>query len=255
MKLFFYFIIIVVSFFASCKKRELIPYDTTKTFIYFGVPQFNLGSLSNRLDSLNFSFVFESDTLRKKILAFPIKLIGQKKNYDRMVAFRIKKEGTTISDSLIKIIPPVVRAGHFEDTLYIEVRRTAVMQQQSFSLALELTPNQNFEPGIFTDTQFKVTISDQLTEPPWWFDWSAVMGPYRKEVYQKWIDIYYIGADTSPPTNEGDKPNFAWNNMPPFAEQQFYPVTFFYIDLLRTYFQNHAVYPDGDTSRPRIYIP
>ncbi|MDF2514907.1 MAG: hypothetical protein K0R59_203 [Sphingobacterium sp.] len=248
---------ILLLFAYGCKEgSELAVFDPKAAFVSFGIPRINIGNLRENLDSLSFSFVFESDTTDEKILAFPLILVGQQQNRDREVAFRIVDSETTISSKYLTIPKPTIRANRFQDTLFVHVRRDKSFRQQIYTLALELQENSNFKPGSASRSHFKLQITDQFLEPPWWNDWSNSFGNYRSEVYQKWVDIYYPGADRTPPVFEGDKPNFAWNNMPKVPlNKGFYPVTYFFIDQLKKYFEDNAIYPDGDTSKPRIYLP
>jgi len=253
-----YILLLITAMFvlASCQKRTgVLGYDIEKTFIYFKKPKFNLGSAVDLMDSLTFSFAFEADDLKEKTLSFPVQIIGQKQGYDRAIGFKIIKDQTTVPDSLIQVVPPVMRADHFQDTLFIRVKRNAFLKKQSYILKGELYQNETFAIGSPVNTKFTLVITDQLIEPSWWFSWQEVFGSYRKEVYKKWIELYPPGIDKTPPLLPGDKPNFAWNNMPVLVQPYYYPVTFFYIEQLRQYFEEHIVYPDGNSSKPRIYIP
>lgn len=256
MKLWPWIFGISLFFFCSCQQKDAIaPYDVAKSYVYFGTPRFNLGSYTEQLDSLVFSFAFEADSLRKKTLAFPVQLIGQKKDYDRAIGFRIRADQTTLPDSLLTVISPVMRAGRFQDTLFIQLGRNTFLRKGQYHLVGELYSTDTFDPGGANATRFHVVITDQLSEPSWWINWRNIFGEYKKEVFKKWIEIYYPGVDPTPPLTEFDHPHFAWDNMPfyPFAE--YYPVTFFYIDRLKRYFEEHVVYPDGDTTKPRILLP
>lgn len=47
-----------------------------------------------------------------------------------------------------------------------------------------------------------------------------------------------------------------WDQMPYYAGYpSWYPSTFMFIGKLKQYFIDHEVYPDGDTSKPRITLP
>lgn len=247
---------VIILLLNSCKKQEVVKrYDTDYSFIYFEKPVFNLGNTVDDPDSLRFSFAYEADTLDEKMLAFPMRLIGQKKAYDRMIGFRIVSDKTTVPSRLIQVVPPRMRSGSFRDTLYIRVKRDPILRDASYQLVGELYQNGVFGVGEAAATRFSLAITDQLTEPAWWADWSPFFGEYHKEVYKKWIEIYYPGVDLTPPVMPEDKPNYAWNNMPNYVHWNYYPLTLFYIDQLRKYFIEHEVYPDGDRSKPRIYLP
>lgn len=241
--------------FASCQKQGIEEYDTGRSFIYFEKPAFNIGNTVDDPDSLRFSFAYEANTLHEKTLAFPIQLIGRSQPYDRTVGFRIIKDQTTLPDSLIQVVPPFIRSDHFRDTLFIRLKRSPILQRGNYQLLGELYQNETFGIVASSHTRIRLTVTDQLTEPYWWSDWRPLFGEYRKEVYKKWIEIYYPGADLTPPVRPGDNPNYAWNNMPDFLYRNYYPLTLFYIGQLQEYFREHIVYPDGDPTKPRIVLP
>ena len=79
----------------------------------------------------------------------------------------------------------------------------------------------------------------------------------RSGKYAKWQEIYFYGAD---PNVEKWGPNTGkllyWDQMPYYAGYpSWYPSTFMFISKLKQYFIDHEVYPDGDTSKPRITLP
>ncbi|MEH6305820.1 DUF4843 domain-containing protein [Olivibacter sp. CPCC 100613] len=246
---------IMVLLLSSCQKQGIEKYDVDQSFIYFEKSVFNIGNTVDDPDSLQFSFAYEDDSLQEKILSFPIQLVGQRDAHDRSVGFRIIKEQTTLPDSLYRVVPPVIRSNYFQDTLFIRLKRSPVLKKVSYQLAGELYQNEAFDLAASSRSSIHLSITDQLSEPYWWSDWSSFFGAYRKEVYKKWIEIYYPGADLTPPVRPEDKPHYAWNNMPDFFYRNYYPLTLFYIGQLQQYFRDHAVYPDDDPNRPRIYVP
>ena len=46
-----------------------------------------------------------------------------------------------------------------------------------------------------------------------------------------------------------------WGQMPYYTVSSWYPSTFMFIRKLKQYFIDNEVYPDGDTSKPRITLP
>jgi hypothetical protein len=96
-----------------------------------------------------------------------------------------------------------------------------------------------------------------LQAPSWWPSWERYFGVFVREKYAKWQEIYFYGAD---PNVEKWGPNTGkllyWDQMPYYAGYpSWYPSTFMFISKLKQYFIDHEVYPDGDTSKPRITLP
>ncbi|OOG19725.1 hypothetical protein BWD42_07425 [Sphingobacterium sp. CZ-UAM] len=240
----------------ACSKRNgLITFDPANAFIEFDAPQINLGNMTNELDRLSFSFAFEADTLRSKIVAVPIRLIGQQADIDRPLELLVGSGPDALPDSLFRMEPAVLHARRFQDTLYIHIKRDNILKNKQFSLTVAIQDNSILKPGSPLRSQFKLLVYDQLPEPPWWRQWTGFFGPFRKEVYRQWMRVYYPGADPTDANVETGKPYFSWYNMPKAPFPTLYPLTFNFIDQLKKYFETHAVYPDNDLSQPRIYLP
>ncbi|MGN0020771.1 MAG: DUF4843 domain-containing protein [Sphingobacterium hotanense] len=240
---------------SACQKQNRLPFEERLSFVHFNLPAINDGSISKRLDSLDFSFVHESAALKTKTISIPLSLAGSTRPYDREVNVLIDKEESDINLSRVKVRPPVLRTDRFTDTLYISITRDSSMIEKTYALTLRINQNEHFQIGPVDKSVIKIFVSDQLLIPYWWRDWIDYFGQYHPEVYRAWINIYKIGLDKSAPVDPRDLPNFAWNNMPSFPIPKNYPVTFFYINELKRYFEENIVYPEGDPTKPRIKLP
>ncbi|MVZ65708.1 DUF4843 domain-containing protein [Sphingobacterium sp. DK4209] len=241
--------------FLSCKKQQLLPLEERLTFVHFNVPQVNAGSISKRLDSLDFSFAHEAAAMKTKIIAIPLSLVGQKQSFNRAIHVTVDEFETNIDLDLVEIQKPMIGADRFTDTLFVKIAREPSMKQKIYNLTLRISNNEFFSEGQMEKSKIKILISDQLLKPYWWQNWGQFFGDYYPEVYQQWIKIYKIGLDKSVPMNIGDQPNFAWNNMPAFPIQIQYPITFFYLSELKEYFEKNVIYPNNDSSKSRIKLP
>ena len=240
----------------SCHKdQELAPYDTTQSFIYFGQPILYGETLDYPLDSLYFSFATVADNPASVTMAIPLRTIGQKYSKDRRFELRVKETETSIDRDLWYISAPIIRANRFEDTLYLTLKNDVVLQDCVQTLTLDLIEDDEFKLGKVGQTSCRFIITDQLLEPAWWTEWAVFLGPFRQQVFRKWIELYQPGVDPTLPFSDDDKPGFYWDNMPSVAVKERYPVTFMYIELLKLYFEEHVVYPGGDMTRPRILLP
>lgn len=245
-----------VLFLIACKSDDINGPNVTDSYIYFAYPNTNGNAVEKYIDSINYNFSREENIqIGVKRLAIPIHIGGLSSPSDRVFDFVIE-DSSKYDVNAIKITEPVIRSGRYSDTLYIDVYRYSQLTQQEMVLNLTLRENEFFKLGNSYNRKIKIIVSDMLNRPDWWNAWVNYFGPYRKEVYQRWIQIYYLGADPSPELGSGGLgPFYYWNNMPsrPFAN--LYPVTFNYLQVLKQFFIDNILYPDGDTSQERILLP
>ena len=239
----------------SCQKKDIMSYDTEQCFIDFGTPIIQGRTMQGSLDSLYFSFGMLPDNVEEVKIALPIRLIGQVSPKDRSFQVRIHAVKGSIDPNLVDFSEPLIRAGRLDDTLLVSVKRDADMHDNIGVLVLDLIENSSFKLGRDGYTSCRFFMTERLLEPNWWKTWEDFFGPFYQEVYKKWMELYVPGVDPTPTFYVLDKPNFYWDNMPGVTNKLFYPVTFMYIDLLKSYFEQHEVYPDGDRTIPRITLP
>lgn len=254
LKYIFYLIPLLVW---GCKKdQDISAFDTGQSYIYFAVENPDRSSSKTQLyiDSLDFSFIFEEESTQEKTLAIPVNIIGEGKSVDRKYTVTVNDALTTIDRSIITLSEPTIHANKMIDTLYIKVRRDEKLQHGIYYLVLDLQANSEFQLGHNYNTRLRISITDQMLEPGWWKRWVNVFGQYHREVYRIWMDIYYEGADPTP-TNDEEQSLYYWNNMPYSPSPSWYPVTYMYIDKLKKHLENVPVYPGGDATKPRIYLP
>ena len=152
----------------------------------------------------------------------------------------------------------VIESGSMTSTLKVPVFRANVGEEARI-ITLRLVSNDNFSVGYENLLKAKLTFSDILNPPSWWQDWKTVFGEFCREKYVKWMELYYLGADPNvEPVSYAPTYNqpLWYGNMPYLGnDPRIYPSTFMFIKTLKKYFEENEVYPDGDTSKPRISIP
>lgn len=255
---FAYFFIPILLLAAACNENEnILSYDTKDAYIYFAYPHPDSRVQEKFLDSVEYNFALDEDlTLTEKRIAIPIRIAGDSKPQDRTYTFQVVADQSTYNPNLVTLTNPVIRANQFVDTLYITIKRDAELQEAQQQLVLTMVENESFMVGHEFNRTMKIKFSDILTEPRWWNTWRTYFGPFHKEVFQKWMQIYYLGADPSPHLTDGTPgPVYYWNNMPSSTTINWYPVTHMYIGVLKKYFEDNVVYPNGDTSKDRILLP
>lgn len=250
------FLFMGVFFIQGCQdQHNLNLFDEEKSYIEFGEPVVFSATQRLYLDSTYFSFAEQEIEVKNAVLALPIHIIGQQKNYDREYIVGVDADVTSFGSNLFQLSKPIVRSGRFSDTLYVDLKRNEELESGIFEITFYLDDNAYFRKGQLGKTKRNFLISAQLLEPEWWTAWRPYFGPYRPEVYQQWIRIYRTGLDKSPTVFVGEKPNYSWINMPMYALKEYYPVTFMYLEKLKKYFKDNEVYPNGDMTKPRIYLP
>lgn len=260
-----FFSLCLFSLIVSCNK-EIEKFTGSDNFIYFDIP-FKLDKYNKptdvRLDSISYSFALEASDYKTHIIKIPVNSISLPSSSDRSYDVEIVREETTASDNewdLSSIENLSIKAGCVTDTIMMSVNRTEIMTKKFRTVMLRITPNDNFKEGISSLLKVKVTFSDILLAPDYWSQISSYVGTtYYKEVYRKWMEIYYEGAD---PNTETVKyaPNYGkplWHGNMPYllSELQLYPSTIMFLKELQKYFKNNDVYPDGDTTKDPIRIP
>lgn len=244
---------------ASCSEKDIDSFDTNTSYIYFDVPYIlnTDGTESSfRQDSISYSFALDPEEVRDTTIKVVVKIIGMAVDYDRPYSLEVISDQTTATSAewnpdIIK--NRSIKAGELTDTIRIDIKRTEPLQDKWMQVSLRLLPNDNFAIGYDNLKEVKVSFSDILAKPDWWDTWMSMgwMGNYYPEVYRKWIEIYYLGAD--PNTYNGEP--LYWNNMPPYPSASWYPVLSMYYQQLKLYFEENDIYPNGDTSLPPIKLP
>ncbi|GHE35810.1 DUF4843 domain-containing protein [Sphingobacterium griseoflavum] len=256
MKSYFLLFFTLLIWSACDTNNGLLEFDTDQSYIYFAYPNANTRAAERYMDSVYYSFALDADLQRKqKTIAVPIRVGGMSSSYSRTYAY-IVEDYSRYDPQTVEFSSPVIGANKFVDTLFIKFQRSKQMESEPTVLYLRMQGNNEFVPGNVYNQKLKIIIDDILNEPLWWNTWKNYFGPYQKEIFQQWMQIYYFGADPSPDlTTAAPGPVYYWNNMPTSAFSSWYPVTFNYIQVLKQYFIDHPVYPEGDRTKERIQLP
>lgn len=253
-----FFVFIISGFILSCSKNDSIQnFNQDESYVYFAYPTTVNNAVEKFIDSLTYSFATDEQIgITSKTIAIPINIAGQSAGKDRTYELSVVSELSSYDPALIQISNPVIHANKFQDTLFITIKRGAALAAKGQNVVIDIVPNSEFKVGHKQNRRFKLAFTDVLLQPSWWNTWTRYMGPFYKEVFQKWMQIYYLGADPSPDLYGAyPGPYYYWNNMPTSATVTWYPVTFFYIYVLKQYFINNIVYPNGDNTKDRILLP
>lgn len=242
--------------FLGCKEHELKEFDLKNAYINFAVPDHSDMPKERFLDSMTYSFATDTVIgIKAKTLAIPIKIGGLVHDKDRKFSFEIVPTSDYDPD-LVSISEPIIRANKYEDTLFVSIKRDKALLTKEMNIILRLNSNENFNVGHLHNSILNIKFNDILLIPNWWNEWEMYFGPFYKEVFQQWMVVYYLGSDLTADIYTGKPgPVYFWRNMPEFPNPEWFPITFMHISLLKKYFEDHVVYPNGDNSQERILLP
>ncbi len=242
--------------------QEIEEFDNAVNYISIDLPRQldQYGKETTTLvDSMIYSFGMDDASVKSHTFQVVINSAGLRTDYARSYKVVVDQESTTIGEEdwdATVLTGTEIDAGALWDTLKVTVKRTEVLKTEWQSLSLRLEANEHFQLGAVERSKIKLTFTDILQQPSWWRSWESYFGVFVREKFLKWQEIYYLGAD---PNVEKFGPNTGkplyWDNMPYYTIQSYYPSTHMFIKKLKQYFIDNEVYPDGDTSQPRITLP
>lgn len=254
---------LAVLFLLSACNQAIDDFDTQKeNFIYFDMP-FMLNDFGKPTTDRNtimfYSFDLDELSVKEHIFKVPINIIGMPTDNDRAYKVEVVTDKTTATDAdwdKSAINNLTVKGGAIRDTIYLKVNRTPILKTEEKTIVLRMIPTDNFSLGYTNLLEITINFSDQLIPPVWWNKWIRILGDFSREKYNKWKEIYYLGADPNVETlGPGAGKPLYYDNMPYYTTMSWYPSTAMFIRMLKQYFIDHEVYPDGDTTKPRISVP
>lgn len=254
-------LIFIMAMLSSCD-QNIDAFNNEVNYISFDIP-YKVDQYGRKttelIDSMEYSFAMEDISVTEYVFRIPVNVAGLPTDVERSYRVVVNTDGTTAVEEdwdNTSLASAVVPAGALRDTLEVVVKRTAKLKDRWLSITLQLQDNENFEVGAEELKEIKIAFTDILQPPTWWTTWERYFGSFVREKYIKWQEIYYLGAD---PNVERWGPNTGkqlyWDNMPYYVNSSWYPSTFMFIGKLKQYFIDNEVYPDGDTSKPRITLP
>lgn len=258
------FLFLAAILFGGCEK-SIESFDNNTNYIYFNMPfktdQYGRQT-TERMDSLTYSFALDDISVTSYTFKIPVSIVGLPAGEDRGYEIEVDQTHSSASESdwqSTTISNLTIAKGAMHDTILLTVNRTPVLKTMWRSLTLNIKANSHFELGASDLLSAKVAFTDILQPPSWWSipGWLNAFGEFSREKYVKWQEIYYLGADPNlEPYGPDTGKQLYWGQMPYYAGfASWYPSTYMFIAKLKQYFIDNEVYPDGDTSKPRITLP
>ena len=259
-KILLYIIVVITGIIAVSCDKTIDEFDNSTNYIYFDMP-FVLDQYGKktkvREDSLTYSFAMDDLSVTEYTFKIPVNSVGLRVDQDRSFKVLVETGNATGNDWDETVLSKaMIPAGKLIDTLRVTVKRTDALKKEWRTITFRLEGNEHFELGATELLTAKISFTAILQPPTWWATWERSFGEFSREKYSKWQEIYYLGAD---PNLERFGPNAGkqlyWGLMPYYTNSNSYPSTFMFIRKLKQYFIDNEVYPDGDTSKPRITLP
>jgi hypothetical protein len=188
---------LLLAAFSSCKKSELTAFDQP------AMVQFYKHFDDSKRDSFLYSFAIKPADLMVDTVKLPVRISGVAANKDRQINLKTVADSTNAVAGTDYIIhSSIVRAGRYNDSIWVIVKRTPDMGTTEKRLMLEIVPSEDFQPGIgnmpVMDGSFRsgaatrmlVKINDFLTKPS---DWDKGLhfffGTYSRVKFQFIIQV------------------------------------------------------------------
>lgn len=252
-------LIVVTLSLGSCEATDVGSFDTATSYIYIDTPFLydSYGRLTKeRLKEYVYSFAFDDYEVKDYTFKVPVSIMGKPFDVDRQYKVEVVRDKTTATaedwdeNSISEVY---IKKGEVVTPLEVVVKRHDRLKDVELAIVLRVLENENFAVGDKDLMEITLKFSDILKEPSWWKYYVKYFGPYQKEIYIQWREIYYLGVD--PGINFGNGEQLYWDNMPTSFYADWYPILDMCMKVMKQYFIDNEVYPDGDTSKPRILLP
>ncbi len=219
-----------IIFFNSCKEDKLDIYKG-ETNVYFSLQKWAESPGNNYylnypignkvyteswiriiapIDSINKSYGFLEQGLKLiDTVYIPVSIMGELANNKRQLSYKLGV-GTTATENVdFKVLSATIPANMNIGAIAIELYREKYAQTTKV-INLELIPNNDFQTNFNeilrskTDTlkvstlDFRLTVSDHLTTPPYWASYAYYLGPFSvkkifllKEIANVEVEVFY----------------------------------------------------------------
>ena len=172
--------------FTACSKEEVELFDTKNTnYIQF---------VDASTDTSAFSFMFHPEVADggSYDLAIPVKILGLAHDVDREFKIEVIAEATSAETKHFALPESfVMRAGMYEDTVFIKLYRTPDLKTSEVSLGIRIIDNAKFLAGVYDYRERHWVISDKIAQPEWWNSTvvSTYLGSYSDKKYDLLIRV------------------------------------------------------------------
>lgn len=181
---------------AACQKVQPILFGELSG-VYFN----NLSSTMSLVDSLDLTFVYESEDQVE--VPVRLQLVGKTADYDRDVAVVVRSENAVEGVDYILPQRAYIPAGAAYGTYNVTLKRTPALKHERKSLELEVMANKHFTLPVtgmvqISDTvstlKYRIFFSDMFTKAPASWDTNLV-GEFTQHKFELICDVLDIDPD------------------------------------------------------------
>lgn len=145
----------------GCKQDDYMEYPADLASVCFVYP-----SWGN--DSVVYSFALHPN-VSSDVVKIPVKLIGYASNADREISIEPVAESSTARLGTDYVIErAVIAGGAYDDSISIRVNKTATLDNGDLVATFRLAENAFFAEAPVNYAQFRLILTNQLSEPTEW---------------------------------------------------------------------------------------
>lgn len=175
-RLIFIFLV-PVCLFGACKKQDIREGSDAQAGIYF-IYRSSLSG-SDNVDSLNYTFVGKSDSIKMDTIWLAVRASGKPADHDRAIDLAAAGAGTTAVEGVhYKLLHYAMPKDSFQTNLGIVLLRDPSLLDTSVVLNLRLKPSTDFPASMkdtlmddgwyFVRNSLKIIFTDRLIKPSNW---------------------------------------------------------------------------------------
>ena len=150
----FLLVLVVIS---GCQKEEITAFQAPSAV--------NFVRMAN-LYNVQYSFLTNPGNDNLKVI--PVQIIGNPVDQDRHFKVEVVRDSlTTATDNQFDIVGGTVKAGEFNGTLTIKLRKSPILDNSMVSVKLKLVDSEDFKVGNVEARQFVVSWTNKVIVPAW----------------------------------------------------------------------------------------
>lgn len=202
--------LVLLMLISACTIDEIDTFGTTD-YVYFSQEDMSSSVVDDNGYIVNsYTFIFEKDqSLNDKVYSLPVTLAGTAKNADRVISIEIIDSLSTAIEGthfeLVEASQNIIPSGSTKGMVNIRLIRTPEMDENIFSLALNIIDNDQLKAGPMISAS--INYSNYFLKPDWWDSyklgtysivkgtlWMRFMGaidgtnPWSVEPYIRWVE-------------------------------------------------------------------
>lgn len=196
------YLCLIALFAFGCEKEELTTYDGDN-FVQFE---------KATVDSTILSFMFFPG---QTSIDYPIVLdmIGLAGEHDLQYKVFADTEYTTAVEGEHYSLPEnmVIRAGHYQDTLYIHLNKTADLDNKKVRIILRFEDTPDLRGGKIENSVAIIQFSNTVDRPAWWNSEieTYTLGTYSDTKYRLFIEVTGIYDMSNKVMDDSEKRSYA----------------------------------------------